>query len=103
MFPGQPPFDQIMTYRIELKGRLEMDWSAWMDHLAVTYRNEDAYACITVLTGPIRDQVELHGLLARIRDLGLTILSMRCLGMAGDIPQPGGDDSAAALPQGEES
>jgi hypothetical protein len=62
-------FDQPTRYQIKIKGGLDERWSDWFDALTVTqYKDE------TLLTGLVRDQAALHGLLARIRDLGLPIL-----------------------------
>ncbi|HNS50188.1 MAG TPA: hypothetical protein PKO09_03315 [Anaerolineae bacterium] len=63
-------FDQAGLYRIRIKGTLGDDWSDWFDgfrfdHLA---QNE------TVLTGPVADQAALHGILCKLRDLGLPLL-----------------------------
>jgi hypothetical protein len=62
-----------MTYRITVSGHLDPSWSEWFDGLAIT--NLDSGN--TVLTGPIVDQAELHGLLAKIRDLGLQLVEVR--------------------------
>ena len=61
------------TYHIRIKGHLSAHWSDWFD--GMTIRNEpngDA-----VLTGPVADQAALHGLLTKIRDLGLPLLALR--------------------------
>ncbi len=63
----------VDTYRVRVKGRLEDRWSDWLGGLAVQ-RQEDG---TTVLVGPIVDQAALHGVIARIRDLGLPLLSVR--------------------------
>ena len=57
------------TYQIRVKGVLEQQWSSRLGGLTLSYDEND-----TVLTGPIVDQAALHGLLAQIRDLGLTLL-----------------------------
>jgi hypothetical protein len=67
-------------YRIRVKGRLDGTWSDWFDHLALSI-NYDGGASITTLFGPVRDQSALHGLLARIRDLGLTLLLVERVGI----------------------
>ena len=60
-------------YQIKVRGILDEQWSDWFDGMTITpYSNED-----TLLTGWIRDQAALHGLLNKIRDLGLTLLSVR--------------------------
>jgi len=59
-------------YRIVLKGQLDPDWSDWFDGLTIT----PAASGETILSGPIADQAALHGLLIKIRDLGLPLLSL---------------------------
>jgi hypothetical protein len=60
-------------YEITIQGVLEPRWSAWFDGLQLT---SDA-AGRTIISGPVADQAALHGLLARIRDLGLPLLEVR--------------------------
>lgn len=55
-------------YRIKVKGLLDEKWSDWFEGMTITYE-ENA----TILEGPIPDQAALHGILARIRDLNLTL------------------------------
>lgn len=62
-------------YRIELQSIIESDWSAWLGNLEIVHTP----AGQTVLTGNVADQAALHGLLARIRDLGIPILLVACL------------------------
>lgn len=61
-------------YRIRLKGRLDDTWSDWFEGMTISSKGAE-----TILTGPVADQAALHGLLIRIRDLNLTILSLECL------------------------
>ena len=61
-------------YQITVQGVLDPRWSAWFDGLQLTI---DA-AGRTTISGPVADQAALHGLLTRIRDLGLTLLEVRC-------------------------
>lgn len=62
-------------YEIKVKGHLDSQWSAWFAELTLTYPAADE----TLLSGPLPDQAALHGLLERIRDLNLTLLSVsRC-------------------------
>jgi hypothetical protein len=75
--------DQPATYRVKAQGRLDEGWSAWFDDMAVTVARSEDGAAITTLTGTVRDQAALHGLLARIRDLGLPLLSAE---MVDDLP-----------------
>ncbi|MBI5302122.1 MAG: hypothetical protein HY868_08300 [Chloroflexi bacterium] len=62
-----------VIYEIRLKGHLSSDWSHWFDDLAITYDDEGN----TLLTGPVVDQAALHGLLDKVRDLGLYLTSVR--------------------------
>ena len=59
-------------YQIRLKGHLDSHWSAWFDGLTVTNEaNGEA-----ILHGPLADQAALHGVLIKIRDLGLPLLAV---------------------------
>jgi hypothetical protein len=60
------------TYRIQVKGCLADRWSACLGGLVI-HRQEDG---TTVLAGPVADQAALHGVITRIRDLGLPLLSV---------------------------
>lgn len=59
-------------YCITIKGHLESDWSEWFEGLTITRADSGE----TILTGPLVDQAALHGVLSKIRDLGLPLLSM---------------------------
>jgi hypothetical protein len=56
-------------YCIRVRGHLDQRWSDWFDGFKMEYCDDD-----TILISPIVDQAALHGVLAKIRDLGLTIL-----------------------------
>jgi hypothetical protein len=60
------------TYQVRIEGQLDGNWSAWLGGLAMTYAESGE----TILTGPVEDQAALHGILTRLRDLGLTIVSV---------------------------
>jgi hypothetical protein len=62
-------------YEIRLAGRLHERWAAWFDGLSVRYADDGT----TVISGPIADQSALHGLLQRVRDLGLALISVERL------------------------
>jgi hypothetical protein len=64
--------DHTANYRIKLKGRLGPEWSGWFEKMTVFADGRD-----TILTGTVADQAALHGLLARIRDLNLMLLSLK--------------------------
>lgn len=59
-------------YEIHLQGRLDTRWSTWLDGMDITSGPEGT----TILVGPVMDQSALHGLLARLRDIGLPLLSV---------------------------
>jgi hypothetical protein len=59
-------------YEIRLAGHLDQRWAAWFDGLALAHQSDGT----TVLHGPIVDQAALHGLLKKVRDLGLSLVSV---------------------------
>ena len=59
-------------YEIRLRGRLESRWAAWFDGLSLTNESDGT----TIIHGPVADQAALHGLLQKIRDLGLPLISV---------------------------
>lgn len=65
--------DQPLVYQIRLQGHLRPEWAAWFGGLTVTLEAEGA----TLLTGPVADQAALHGLLKKVRDLGLPLLLVK--------------------------
>lgn len=71
--------DQPTNYKIEVQGCLDASWSEWFDGMSIIVTKDEDGMIITTMTGLVTDQVALHGLLARIRDLGLSILLVRCL------------------------
>lgn len=66
-------FDRQGIYQIRVKGNLDEKWSGWFDGFTITSQANDE----TLLIGPVADQAALHGLLARVRDLGLPLLSVK--------------------------
>ena len=65
--PGQPT-----AYQIRIKGHLGRQWTDWFEGLAITLEDNGD----TLLTGPVVDQAALHGLLKKVRDLGLPLVSV---------------------------
>ncbi len=59
-------------YEIRLKGHLGSQWTDWFEGLTITLEDNGD----TLLTGPVIDQAALHGLLKKVRDLGLPLLSV---------------------------
>ena len=66
------PHPDAGWYRIRIQGRLEPRWSSWFDGMSVL-RGDDG---TTVLRGPVGDQAALHGLIQKVRNLGLTLLEV---------------------------
>lgn len=64
--------NQPMIYQIRVQGHLGRQWAGRFEELNVTLEDDGS----TLLTGPIIDQAALHGILRRIRDLGITLLAV---------------------------
>ena len=65
--PGQP-----VIYQIRLKSHLGRHWTDWFDGFTITLEDNGE----TLLTGPVADQAALHGLLKKVRDVGMPLLSV---------------------------
>jgi hypothetical protein len=65
--PGQP-----MVYQIRLKGHLGSQWTDWFGGMTITLEDNGD----TLLTGPVVDQAALHGLLKKVRDWGMPLVSV---------------------------
>ena len=59
-------------YEIRLTGHLDARWSTWFDSLMVSHQDDGT----TLIAGPVVDQAALHGLIQRVRDLGMPLLSV---------------------------
>ncbi len=70
----QPKTDssQPMIYQIRIKGHLGDQWADWFGGVTITLEDNGE----TLLTGPVVDQAALHGLLKKVRDLGMPLLSV---------------------------
>ncbi len=68
-------------YQIKIKGHLDLRWSDWFDGLVISHLPGG----VTLLTGPVVDQAALFGLLLKIRDLNLTLLSLKRLESDHDV------------------
>ena len=66
-------FNGAGVYQIGVYGNLDRKWSNWFDGFIITPQSNDE----TLLTGQVADQAALHGLLGKIRDLGLPLLSVK--------------------------
>ncbi len=67
-----PDLSEPLIYQIRLKGHLGSEWTDWFEGLTVTLEEDGE----TLLTGPVIDQAALHGLLKKIRDLGMPLVSV---------------------------
>ncbi len=63
---------QHVIYRIQVEGYLDLSWSTWLEGMAIIHDADGT----TVLVGPVIDQTALYGLLSRLRDLSLVLLSV---------------------------
>jgi hypothetical protein len=68
-------WDVTVRYEIRVEGILDEQWSAWFDGMQITSESDG----VTIIVGPVTDQAALHGLLAKVRDLGLPLISLRRL------------------------
>jgi len=64
----------MQTVEIRIEGQLDKDWAEWLENITVSHVAQNE----TVLTGKVIDQAALYGLIAKLRDLGLTLLSVKC-------------------------
>jgi hypothetical protein len=64
--------DQAGRYEIRVKGHLDGRWAAWFDGLSLSHESDGT----TIIQGPVADQAALHGLLQRVRDIGLSLVSV---------------------------
>jgi hypothetical protein len=67
---------EVEDYEIRVRGQLDEHWDAWFEGLTLTPLENGK----TLIAGPIQDQAALHGVLAKIRDLGLQLVSVVCVG-----------------------
>ena len=74
---------QTMVYQIRIKGHLSRQWTDWFGGLTITLEDNGD----TLLTGPVVDQAALHGLLRKVRDLSMPLLSVNRI-------KPGQPDSS---------
>ncbi len=68
----QTAVSQPMIYQIRIKGHLDSQWTEWFDGLTLTLEADGE----TLLVGPVVDQAALHGLLKKVRDLGMPLVSV---------------------------
>jgi len=73
-----------MRCHIRIKGHLDPSWQDWFEGLEIVQEEEGT----TLFAGPLQDQAALHGILAKIRGLGLTLLALDTLEPTQDEEQP---------------
>jgi len=74
-----------VKYEIRIADGLDPCWTAWFNGMQITTEPDG----VTVIAGEVTDQAQLHGLLTRVRDLGVSLLSVRCL----DTPEGASNDA----------
>jgi hypothetical protein len=65
-------------YQLRVDGHLDEHWSSWFGDLTLTHEDDGT----TCLTGTVADQADLHGLLTKIRDLGVTLISVKVVNVS---------------------
>jgi len=78
---------QPVTYQIRIKGHLDSRWTDWFEGLTITLEEDGD----TFLAGPVVDQAALHGLLKKVRDLGMPLVSVNPV-------EPGQADASVVKP-----
>jgi hypothetical protein len=72
----EPDANRLIVYQIRIKGHLSQQWMDWFEGMTITLEEDGD----TLLTGPVIDQAALHGLLKKVRDLGMPLLSVNAVG-----------------------
>lgn len=70
---GPPGAPEPLRYEVRVHGHLDDRWSSWFDGMAIHWESDST----TTLRGSVADQAALHGLLAKVRDLGIPLISLR--------------------------
>jgi len=93
-FNSEKETEPPMVYQIRVKGHLGLQWTEWFEGLTITLEENGD----TLLTGPVVDQAALHGLLKKVRDLGMPLLSFNNVKAGESSVQPyieASDESAS--------
>jgi hypothetical protein len=86
----RPGPDATAHYELRVEGHLDKYWSAWFGGMALSHEDDGT----TTLRGSVTDQAALHGLLAKVRDIGATLISVKSTGP----PDGAGDAGSAPVP-----
>jgi hypothetical protein len=70
----------MIIYEIRVKGHLDQHWSSWFEGLAISSSEDGS----TLLRGPLADDAALHGVLMKVRDLALPLLSVNHIAVGGE-------------------
>ena len=94
-----PPPDAGAAYELRIGGHLDQHWSAWFGGFTITHNPDGT----STLRGTVADQSQLHGLLAKVRDLALSLISVTPLEVAARPLQDDGEENdAGARPPSQE-
>ena len=74
---SNPNADQQTVYQFRIKGHLGQQWMNWFEGLTITLEEDGN----TLLSGPVIDQSAIHGILKKIRDLGMPLLSVNAISL----------------------
>ena len=86
----RPGSEQPARYQIKVRGRLDEKWSDWFNGMTLTFESASNSSPITTLTGAVADQAELRGMLSKIWDLNMTVISVTQVELDKDNLQRGG-------------
>ena len=73
---GKPALNERAAYQVKVQGRLDESWSRWFGEMTITRQGGDDDTSITTITGFVADQSSLRGILSRIWDMNLKLISV---------------------------
>jgi len=86
----RPGLEQPAMYQIKVQGQLDERWSDWFNGMTLTFESASNSSPITTLTGAVADQAKLRGILSKIWDLNMTVISVTQVELEEDNLQQGG-------------
>jgi hypothetical protein len=75
----------MLRVTIRVQDHLDDDWAKWLDGFSLTHTEPDE----TILTGKVKDQAALYGLIAKLRDLGVSLIAVNIRAIEDDSPEEG--------------